>query len=312
MTKLSSMVAMLLLAASVTAPARAQEARKPDPPPASAPAAKPVDPSEEQKRQTARELLLKGGSKPAADSKARSNQSVMTAASATGAGVNNARSPSAQPAHPVQPVVYIQQPAPQAVVDPVAEAHAEHRRLETEAYRRQMDRDDAFALSALAHQDEALRQQQMFAEQHLAAGWQALDTDLANQYQGLAYQDQALAANQIGLQSAVTANRQQYFAYKSGRQWDNHHRAYAVIGGLDHYIPGAGGLGAGLLNYGMRGHEDRIDQEFEGQFNQQQSDMLTDIDASRRQQVEVRDELRNNLRMRMEALKARQDALRAR
>jgi len=297
------MVAGLLLAVSVALPARAQEARKPDPPAAtSAPVAKPVDPTEQQKREAARLLLLNGG-KQATDTKARQGQSAGAASAvpnvATGISspanqaVTRTTATSGQPGQ--QQVVYVQQP-----VDPVAVAQAEQIHLQNEAVRRQMDRDDTILLNEM---DRTAR----FDEQQLAWGWQALDNDLANQYQNLAYQDQGLMANQIGLQSAITSNRQQFYQYKSWRQWDNLNRSMVVMGGS---LGDLSAPAAGILNYAMHGHEDEIDRTAEDQFNGQQSAMMSDIDATRQQQISVRDELRSNLRMRMEALKARQAALR--
>ncbi len=296
------MAVALLLAVAPALPARAQEARKPDAPPVSAPAPKPVDPTEQQKREAARLLLLNGG-KPATGTNARQVTTTSTAPAApvgtgvapvinaTAAGNIGYNSGASSP----QPVIVVQQP-----VDPIAVAQAEQIRVQNEAVRRQMDLQEAIALNDI-------ERQRQFDEQQLAYGWQALDNDLSAQYQNLAYQDQGLAANQIGLQSAVTGNRQQYFAYKSFRQWDNLNRSFAVVGNS---LGDLSAPVAGVVNLAMHGHEDDIDRNYEGQFNQQQSAMLSDIDASRQQQIAVREELRNNLKTRMEALKARQAALR--
>lgn len=296
---------MLLSAALLTDSARAQEARKPDGSPAATSVVRPVDPTDAEKRETARRLLQGGGN--ATQATARQDPS-STASGATGTSATNAALPSAQPV-----VTYI---------DPIAEAHAREierqGRLQEEVIRRQMDRDDMLYRDQMAQQarDRELQEaialdtidrQRTWDEQQLAAGWHALETDAAQQYQNLMFQDQALAAGQIGLQSAVTANRGQYWALKSFRQWDNLNRSMTVVGGA---FGDFSGLAAGGLNLVMHGHEDNIDRDFEEQFDAQQSGMLSDIDRTRAEQTEVRQEIRENLRLRMEALRARQGGLR--
>lgn len=310
-SSMKSLLAVLLIAAapSISLAQTSAGTSKPVTAPAAlTPVVKPVAPSEEEMREAARQHLLKGAQAP----KSTAQQQSKSTAAATG-GLT-----------PVRTSSHADEPRHQ---DPVREAYADQIGVQNtialrqqaqseEAFKREQDRADAALREQLVRERRAqelaetvqladMQRQARYDDVSVAASWQALDNDLANGYQSLAFTDAALASQDIALQSQITGNRAQYWGLKSWKQWDNLNRSQAVMGNS---LGDFSGIGAGILNLAMHGHEDEIDHRYETQFNQQQSDMLRDVDDLRTEHRDVRKEMRDNYRLRLEALKARQRA----
>lgn len=176
--------------------------------------------------------------------------------------------------------------------------------LQQEEHR--LNLEAANAIAAMEDRAEHRRTEERHANQLELESTNYWARDAQDQFMALMHTQHGLMERSIATQDQIVNNRRNYFNLQNEQRWSNLHRSQAVIGNAFGELSP---IAAGVLNRISHGNEDTIDERFEGQFNSQQSGMMSDVDKLRAQQADATSAVQDNLRLRMEMLTRRQELL---
>lgn len=166
--------------------------------------------------------------------------------------------------------------------------------------------ESANAIAAIEDREQRIREDERFANLRELEWANLWNRDVQEQFVGLMHTQQSLMERSLATQNQIVDNRRNYFNLLNEQKWSNLHRSQAVIGNAFGELSP---IAAGILDRVSHGDEDKIDARFEGQFNDQQSGMMADIDRLRASQGQATAAVQENLRLRMEMLTRRQELL---
>lgn len=166
--------------------------------------------------------------------------------------------------------------------------------------------ESANAIAAIEDREQRIREDERSANLRELEWANLWNRDVQEQFVGLMHTQQGLMERSLAAQNQIVDNRRNYFNLLNEQRWSNLNRSQAVIGNAFGELSP---IAAGVLNRISHGNEDTIDERFEGQFNSQQSGMMSDVDKLRAQQADATSAVQDNLRLRMEMLTRRQELL---